>query len=260
MTQMTPLSDPNTHPILDNVGFDAGRNARAKIGFVLIPNEQTIEEDMIAHMPPGVGAYLNRASMPREISTESLAQLRGSLAGAAAGILPDDGLDVVVFACTSGTVAVGEEASQAELSKGAPGAKTCTLAGAVRKALAAIGARKIALGSPYIPELNDTVVRYLEGAGVSVLRAHGMGLKYDTEMIRVSPEYLVDYAQAIDHPEADAVLLSCGALRSIDVIDRIEQKLGKYAICSNQAMLWDSLRLAGVDDKLPGLGRLLREH
>ena len=80
--------------ILNEVKFDEGRNARGKIGFVLIPNEQTIEDDMIKHMPPGVGAYFSRATMPREISTESLAQLRGSLANAAARILPDDKLDV----------------------------------------------------------------------------------------------------------------------------------------------------------------------
>ena len=257
MTDSTTLARSS---VLEKVVFDQGRNARAKIGFVLIPNEQTIEDDMIRHMPEGVGAYFSRATMPREISTENLAKLRDSLAETASRILPDDRLDVIVFACTSGTVAVGEEASCAELEKGAPGAKATTLAGAVRKALKAIGAAKIVLGSPYVSELNDNVVRYLEAAGVTVIDAHGMGLRYDTDMIRVSPEYLVDYAQAIDDPQADAVLLSCGALRSIDVVDRIEQKLGKPAICSNQAMLWDSLRLAGVNDRLPGLGRLLRDN
>ncbi len=260
MNELAAMTDEARQAILDTVRFDDGRNARARIGFVLIPNEQTIEDDMLRHMPPGVGAYFSRATMPREISTESLAQLRGSLAETAARILPDDGLDVVVLACTSGTVAVGEEAACAELAKGAPGARTTTLAGAVRKALTAVGAHKIVLGSPYIPELNDTVLRYLEDAGFSVLRAHGMGLNYDTEMIRVAPDYLVDFACAIDDPDADAVLLSCGALRSIDVIYQIEQRLGKPAICSNQAMLWDSLRLAGVEDRLSGLGSLLRDH
>jgi maleate isomerase len=260
MNELTPMTEEAREAVLSAVRFDAGRNARGKIGFVLIPNEQTIEDDMLRHMPPGVGAYFSRATMPREISTESLAQLRGSLQETAARILPDDKLDVVVLACTSGTVAVGEETACAELSKGAPGARATTLAGAVRKALAAIGAKKIVLGSPYVPELNDNVVRYLETAGFSVLRAHGLGLDYDAQMIRVAPDYLVEFACAIDHPEADAVLLSCGALRSIDVIDAIEQKLGKPAICSNQAMLWDSLRLAGIPDRLPGLGSLLREH
>jgi maleate isomerase len=257
-----PVSDDTTDraAILAKPRMDGGRNARAKIGFVLIPNEQTIEEDMIRHMPAGVGAYFARAPMPREISTESLAQVKGSLAEAAARILPDDGLDVIAFACTSGTVAVGEDATHAELAKGACGAKTASLAGGVRKALTAMGVKRLVLGSPYIAELNANMVRYLAGAGFEVLDAHGMGLRYDTEMIRVTPDYIYDYAHALDRPDADAVLLSCGALRSIDVVDAIERSLGKPVICSNQAMLWDCLRLAGIDDRLPNLGRLLREH
>lgn len=257
-----PVSDDTTDraAILAKPRMDGGRNARAKIGFVLIPNEQTIEEDMIRHMPEGVGAYFARAPMPREISTESLAQVKGSLAEAAARILPDDGLDVIAFACTSGTVAVGEDATHAELAKGACGAKTASLAGGVRKALTAMGVKRPVLGSPYIAELNANMVCYLAGAGFEVLDAHGMGLRYDTEMIRVTPDYIYDYAHALDRPDADAVLLSCGALRSIDVVDAIERSLGKPVICSNQAMLWDCLRLAGIDDRLPNLGRLLREH
>ncbi|WP_338550243.1 maleate cis-trans isomerase family protein [Roseovarius phycicola] len=259
---MTPRTPPDTFAdalLSASPRLDEGRHARARIGFVLIPNEQTIEEDMIRHMPTGVGAFFARATMPREISTESLAQVRGSLAGAAQRILPDDGLDVICFACTSGTVAVGEQETCEELTKGVPGATPTSLAGGVRKALAAIGAKKIVLGSPYTDALNAAVVDYLTGAGIEVLSAHGMGLHYDTEMVRVAPEYIKDYARAIDNPDADAVLLSCGALRSLEVVDEIEQSLGKPVICSNQAMLWDCLRLAGVNDKLPGLGRLLRD-
>jgi len=44
------------------VRFDHGCNSRAKIGFVLIPNEQIIGEDMVRHVPPGVGAYFSRAT------------------------------------------------------------------------------------------------------------------------------------------------------------------------------------------------------
>jgi len=260
MNQADLLEDEARKAVLEVPRFDAGLNHRARIGFVLIPNEQTVEPEMARLAPDGVGIYFSRATMPREISTESLSRLRGSLGDAAGRILPDDGLDVICFACTSGTVAVGEQASRGELQKGAPGARATTLAGAVRKALAAVSARKIVLGSPYVPELNASVVQYLEGAGFSVLAAHGMGLQYDTEMTRVAPDYIFDFARAIDRPDAEAVLLSCGALRSTEVVDEIEQCLGKPVICSNQAMLWDCLRLAGVDDRLPRLGRLLREH
>lgn len=243
-----------------DVDFDAGRNARAKIGFVLIPNEQTIEDEMIRHMPEGVGAYFSRATMPREISTESLAQLKSSLEETAARILPDDRLDVVCFACTSGTVAVGEAASIAELERGAPGAKATTLAGAVRKALSAVGAKRLVIGTPYVDELNANVAQFFREAGFEIADIQGLNLNYDTDMIRVAPHFLREFAEAIDRPDADALVLSCGALRSIEVVDEIEQRLGKPVICSNQAMLWDCLRLAGIGDHLDGLGDLLRRY
>lgn len=260
MDHALSLSDTARDALLSQPRFDNGVHHRARIGFVLIPNEQTIEHEMLRHLPPGVGAFFARAPMPREISTQSLSQVRGSLAEAAARILPDDGLDVISFACTSGTVAVGEAETCAELARGVPGARPTSLAGAVRKALAAIGARRIVLGSPYMSELNENVAGFLSDAGIEVLSTHGMNLRYDTEMIRVAPDYIFDFACAIDRPDADAVLLSCGALRSIEVVDRLEQHLGKPVICSNQAMLWDVLRLARVEDRLPGLGRLLREY
>ena len=242
------------------VRFDSGRDSRAKIGFVLIPNEQTIEGDMICHLPAGVGAYFSRATMPREISTSSLAQLRSSLADTAARILPDDGLDVIAFACTSGTVAVGEDVALAELKSAVPNAQATTLAGAVRKALNAFNAKRIVIGTPYVDELNSNVARYFAQAEFEVLDIQGLALNFDTQMIRVAPEFLIEFAAKIDRCDADALVLSCGALRSIDVVDEIENRLGKPVICSNQAMLWDCLRLAGIDDMLAGLGRLLREH
>lgn len=242
------------------VVFDEGRNRRAKIGFVLIPNEQTIEEDMVRHAPTGVGVYFSRATMPMEISTESLAQITDSLAETAGRILPDDELDVICFACTSGTVAVGEDRAMAELAAGAPGARPTTLMGAVRHALKAVDASRIAVATPYADELNGNVARYMVDAGFEIAAFQGLNLNYDREMIRVAPSFLIDFALSVDRPDADAILVSCGALRTIEVVDEIERRAGKPVICSNQAMLWHCLRLAGVRDRLANLGRLFREH
>lgn len=242
------------------VRFDQGRNARGKIGFVLIPNEQSIEEEMIRIAPEGVGIYFSRATMPHEISTASLAQLGASLAETAGRVLPDDKLDVVCFACTSGAVAVGEARAIAELRKGAPGAHATTLLTGVKHALRQLGARRIVVGTPYSDELNDNVARFLIEAGFELLEFQGLKLDYDREMIRVAPDYLVEFARALDRPDAEAVLISCGALRTLQVVEEIEQKLGKPVICSNQAMIWECLRLAGVEDRIEGYGRLLRDH
>lgn len=241
------------------VRFDKGRNWRGKIGFVLIPNEQTIEDEVTRIVPSGVGVYFSRATMPHEISTESLAQLGDSLAETAGRILPDDKLDVIAFACTSGSVAVGEERAIAELEKGAPGAKATTLVTGVKHALRRFGAKRIVVGTPYADELNGKVAGYLRGAGFEILDFQGLNLNYDREMIRVAPDYLMEFALAIDRHDAEALLISCGALRSVEIVDELERKLGKPVVVSNQAMIWECLRLAGVDDRIEGYGRLLRE-
>ncbi|MFQ5551490.1 MAG: arylmalonate decarboxylase [Gemmatimonadales bacterium] len=241
------------------VRFDTGRNWRAKIGFVLIPNEQTIEDDMVRMAPEGVGIYFSRAVMPHRISTATLAHLTDSLSETAGRILPDDNLDVICFACTSGSVAVGETLAVAELNKGAPGAKATTLVTSVKNALHQFNARRIVVGTPYVDELNTNVARNLIEGGFEIVNFQGLGLNYDREMIRVSPDFLVEFAQAIDCPDADALLLSCGALRSVEVVDEIEQRTKKPVVVSNQAMIWECLRLAGVDDRIDGYGRLLKE-
>ena len=62
-----------------------------------------------------------------------------------------------------------------------------------------------------------------------------------------------------DREEADAIFVFFGALRTLEVIGEIEARAGKPAICSNQAMIWDCLRLAGIDDRFDGYGRLLSD-
>ena len=60
-------------------------------------------------------------------------------------------------------------------------------------------------------------------------------------------------------PDAEGILISCGNLRTFEVIEPLETDTGLPVITSNQAGLWQALRLVGVKDRLLGLGRLLRE-
>lgn len=87
-----------------------------------------------------------------------------------------------------------------------------------------------------------------------------MNLQRDSDMVRVCPEYIADFAASVDRTDADAVFVSCGALRTLDVVQQLEDCLHKPVVCSNQAMMWDCLRLAGIQDRIGGYGTLLREH
>jgi len=243
-----------------DVRFDEGRHGRAKIGYVLLATEQTIQDDVMKLRPDGVGIHFARAAIADSITNETLAAQAGLLADCASTLLPDGSLDVVCYGCTSGSLVIGEERVCAELKKGAPKAKATSLIAGVIRALRTIGAKHVVVGTPYLDEVNQNEKVYLEQAGFEVLDIQGFNLEKDSDMVRVAPEFIAEFALSIDRPDADAIFISCGALRTLDVIGEIEARAGKPAICSNQAMIWDTLRLAGISDRFDGYGRLLSDH
>jgi maleate isomerase len=246
-------------PAPESIQFDAGRHPRAKIGYVLLATEQTVQDDVIRLQPPGVGIHFTRAAIADSITNGSLAAQVDLLADCAASLLPDGSLDVVCYACTSGSLVIGEERVFAELNRGAPKAKATSLISGVIRALETLQARRIVIATPYLDEVNQREVDYLEQAGFDVISICGLNLEKDSDMVRVAPDYIAEFALAQDHIDADAIFVSCGALRTLDVIAEIEARAGKPAICSNQAMIWDCLRLAGIEDRFAGFGRLLSE-
>ena len=108
------------------ITFDAGRHWRGKAGFVLLATEQTVADDMYQIIPDSVGLHFSRVAIPDSITIASLTELTSGLGEAAKVILPDGSLDVITYACTSGSLVVGEDKVFSELHKGAPKAnKTC---------------------------------------------------------------------------------------------------------------------------------------
>ena len=241
------------------IQFDAGSHSRGKIGYVLLATEQTVQDDVMRLRPPGVGVHFTRAPIADSITNESLAAQAELLADCAATLLPDGSLDVACYACTSGSLVIGEERVFAELKRGAPGAQATSLITGVIRALRKMQVKRIVVATPYLDEVNQREVDYLEQAGFDVISICGLNLEKDSDMVRVAPEFITEFALAQDCAEADAIFVSCGALRTLDVIAEIEARAGKPAICSNQAMIWDCLRLAGVEDRFEGYGRLLAE-
>jgi maleate isomerase len=242
------------------IRFDRGRHHRAKIGFVLLATEQTIQDDLMLLRPEGVGFHFARAAIPDSITNDTLAAQADLLSDCAANLLPDGSLDVVCYACTSGSLVIGEERVFVELNKGAPNAIATSLITGVIRALRTVGAKRIVVATPYLDEVNAREKDCLEQAGFEVLDIQGLKLEKDSDMVRVAPDYIAEFAASLDRPEADAVFVSCGALRTLDIVGDLERQLGKPVIASNQAMIWDTLRLAGIDDRIDGYGRLLSDH
>lgn len=238
--------------------FDEGRHTLGKAGFVLLASEQTIEDDMFRLFPAGVGLHFTRITSSDDITVAQLSILTNELTRAAATLLPDANLDVICYACTSGSLILGEDAVFEALRSGAPNARPTSLITSVIRALNALKVTKIAVATPYLEEVNEREKTYLAQRGFEVTRICGLNLTHDSEMVRVRPKRIAELALFVDTPDAEAVFISCGALRSIDLVDGLEQRLGKPVLCSNQAMAWDVQGLLGIRERVDGYGTLFR--
>ncbi|TKB08701.1 MAG: arylmalonate decarboxylase [Mesorhizobium sp.] len=241
------------------IRFDAGRHHKAKLGFVLLAMEQTIEEDMFKLAPEGVGVHFQRAPMANKVDVETLTAMASGIGEAASLIVPEVQLDVICYGCTSGSVVIGEDKVFAELTRGAPGAKPTSIISGVMRALEAVNAKKITIATPYVDPVNEIERRYMEQRGFEILNIQGLNIENDEDMVRVTPDYIYEFAKRVDRSDSDAIFISCGALRSVDIIQELEAESGKPVITSNQAMMWDCLRLAGVNDRSEKYGRLFKE-
>lgn len=239
-----------------NPELDAGKHHRAKLGFILMSTDLAAESDFSAMAPEGVAVHMTRLKTDDYTTNETLARHIDHMADAASRIQPDCKPDVVSYSCTSGSIVIGEDRVMEEIRRGAPWAKPMCLVTGVVDALRELSAKKIVVGTPYLDEINTAEAEFLISRGFDVLDIQGLNLETGIEFGCVTPAYWKAFAQEIDQPDADAIFLSCGGIRSLEVAEEIEQLTGKPVVTSNQAQFWSCLRRAGIKDTLTGFGRI----
>lgn len=236
----------------------AGRHYRARLGFILMSTDLAVEVDCFDMAPPGVAVHITRLKTDDYTTNETLARHIDHMADAAARLQPDLKPDVISYSCTSGSIVIGEDRVMAEIAKGAPWAQPMCLVQGVLDALNALNAKRIVVGTPYLDEVNTAEAEYLLAKGFDVLDIQGLNLSTGTEMGQVTPEFWKEFALAIDRPDADAIFLSCGGIRALEVVSEIEAAAGKPVITSNQAQFWSCLRRAGITDEITGYGQIFQ--
>lgn len=237
---------------------------RSRFG-ILVPFTNTnLEPDMAMLRPEGVSLHFARLGgydadeVPDENQMQGLgsADLDEPLA-LLMGVRPD----VVIYGCTSATLSHGPAFDRALASRiqASSGAATVTAAGALMHALGVLGATKVGFASPYVPAINDLAVAFLADMGVeTVARSEVAETLDNTGQGALTPDDVFELGRQADHPEAQAIVLSCTDMRSVETLERLEERLDKPVISSNQAMMFQAMRMAGLNDTIDGFGRLLR--
>jgi maleate isomerase len=164
--------------------------------------------------------------------------------------------DVVVFACTAAGAAVGEEGERqlvADISE-RTGAPVVSMNAAVQDALAATGATRIAVLTPYDPEVTADIAANAERRGMTVAVAAGLDIDDPFEWAALTPAALLEFAEReLACCEFGAILLSCANLRTAAVRAALTERHGVPVVTSNHATLTAALaELAAARDRVGG--------
>ena len=239
---------------------------RGRIGVLLPPGNPTVEPELSAMVPAGVTLHFGRLETPPSVGKagehagmeERIRAYREGLTGPTSA-LSQVRPAVVLLAHTASSYAVGYGNEQPLVDRIAAlaGAPALLAAQAVLAALRHLGVKRLALGTPYPESISRQGKAYWEAAGFEIAGYHRLDDVTDIYAENEERAYLL--ARQADAPEADAVLLSGTGLPTVAVLETLERDLGKPVVSSNQASLWQALRIAGVRESIAGYGRLLRE-
>ncbi len=164
---------------------------------------------------------------------------------------------VIVLAHTASSYTLGREgeAKLVERLERASGIPFITAFGCVLKALEHLGARRIALGTPYAADATLKSKSHLEAHGLEVVSWGN--LDNVKNIYEETPERAYALACRVDALAAQAVFMSGVGMPTIGVLERLERDLGKPVLSSASAMMWRALRTARVAATIAGYGSLL---
>ena len=246
--------------IIEHLPFETSQiiGSRARIGLVVLATDYTIEHEMrVLVNLPGVDIYHARIANSPNISPDSLRAMEPLITATAELILPGDTLDVLAYACTSASIVLGTSTVAKNLNAAKPEAKTTNPAFAAFEAFAALGAKRIAVLTPYSKNVNAMVQNSLEDVGFDVPVFGSFNEPHDPTVAAIDSQSLkTGIARITEGQDVDAIFISCTSVRIVADVAAIETELDIPVTSSNHALAWHCLRLAGIDDKQPELGRL----
>ena len=228
-----------------------------RIGLITLGSDFRIEKDFnnIVY-GKDIDLYVNRIHCYNPLTNETLAKMADDITDVTKDILPDQKIDCVAYGCTSGTVAAGYDAIKSKINLAKPESKVTTPITAAVKAINKLGIKKISIFTPYTKTINDSIINYFKKENIIVNSLTYFDIDSDLDIGKVDENYLFDVLSKIKLEDSDALFVSCTALPVLSIIDKLEKKINKIVLSSNQTLIWDSLNQINYNKKIEGFGKL----
>ena len=230
---------------------------RARLGLVIPANNTVIEPEFARMVPEGVAAF-GAKIRSHGLSAEGIDRMVENSHRAIDELAIGD-LSAFAYACLATSLVKGSAWTagfQADVES-KTGRPATTAATATIEALRSIGAKRVALATPYPDTINDLLPALFGEADMEIVSLESVAVKDSLEVCRLDPAIAYRLAKQADTDKADAVCILATDIRSIDVLEALETDLGKPAISTNQALLWRCLKFCDIGDPVHGFGSLL---
>ena len=225
---------------------------------VLIPSTNTTVEIECRLLPAAYQAHVGRLmssgrgsfSASRDEDVDYQSKLLGTAK-----------VEIVILAQTSASLSADDydDVVTKRMSAGA-GVPAITSAQAVGRAVRALGARRIAIVSPYSEAVNDRAARYFEAKhGLETITREGFGATDAYAIGQLGPQNARDAFARIDRPEIEVFVVPGGNFPTMSSIAAWEKEFKKPVVTTNQASFWAVLCAFNSADRLPAFGRLLAD-
>jgi len=237
-----------------------------RVGLIVPSSNTTMETELpelFARRSERFTWHTARVRMTRVTPEELDAMVRAS--DIAALMLADAPVEAIAYACLVAVMCRGpgahrevEARLEAALEEAPRQPPVVSSAGALVSGLHALGARRVAMITPYLRPLTDEVAAYVRSEGFEVSEAVALEVPDNVAVGRLDPAALVPEARRLAAGGVDAIVLSaCVQMPSLPVVQQVEDELGVPVLTAATATARELLLTLGLDPVVPRAGRLL---
>jgi arylmalonate decarboxylase len=240
-------------------GATLARPADATLGLIFPPASRPVPEEALAMYPTGV-KFITTGLGLKTMTPEGYDAVLDRI-GPAAEKLASQGANAVVLMGTSLSFYKGAAFNErlTEVLKKATGLPATTMSTGVLEGLKTVGAKRVVAATAYDAEVNRRLEAFLKESGFEVLGVKGLGIEKVEDVDHVTEDGLLKFCVSVreTRPAANAILVSCGGLRTLEILAPLEQQGHIPAVSSTPHALWAGVRLLGFSGRAPGFGMLL---
>lgn len=228
---------------------------------LIFPVDRGVPEEGVAMYPKGVKFVTTHLDL-KTMTPDGYDAVIGDIPAAAKKVQAQ-GAQAITLMGTSLSFYKGSAFNQklTDTIKTATGLPTNTMSTGVLDGLRKMKTKRLAVATAYNDEVNARLKTFLGENGFEVLAIKGLGIEAVAGVNDVKQPELLKFCASVYKlaPKADGMLVSCGGLRTLEILDPLEKQTNVPAVSSTPHALWAGVRLLGLSGKAPGFGRLLSQ-